>query len=121
MTLNRLTLIGFVGADADTRANSNGSQYTVFSIATKTSWKNADGAWESRTEWHRCVANGKIAGFAATLTKGAHVHVEGELRSREYEKDGLTRKIFECRVHSILKLDRAVREEQPNDGDDTIS
>jgi single-strand DNA-binding protein len=121
MTLNRLTLIGFVGGNAQTRSNSNGSQYTVFSIATNTSWKNADGAWESRTEWHRCVTNGKIAGFAATLTKGAHVHVEGELRSREYEKDGLTRKIFECRVHSILKLDRAVREEQPNDGDDTIS
>lgn len=121
MTLNRLTLIGFVGGDAETRTNSNGSQYTVFSIATKTSWKNVDGAWESRTEWHRCVANGKIAVFAATLTKGAHVHVEGELRSREYEKDGLTRKIFDCRVHSILKLDRAVREEEPSETDGAIS
>jgi single-strand DNA-binding protein len=120
MTLNRLTLIGFVGADAEQKTNSNRSSYTVFSVATKISWKNADGAWESRTEWHRCVANGKIAAFAATLTKGAHVHVEGELRSREYEKDGLARKIFECRVNSILKLDRAVREEQPND-DDTVS
>ena len=121
MTLNRLTLIGFIGGDAETRTNSNGSQYTVFSIATKSPWKNADRAWESRAEWHRCVATGKIAGFAATLTKGAHVHLEGELCSREYEKDGLTRKVFECRGHSILKLDRAVREEQPNDGDDTVS
>src|SRR5262245_51209677 len=51
MTLNRLTLIGFVGADAEAKANSNGSPYTVFSVATKTSWKNADGTWDSRTEW----------------------------------------------------------------------
>ena len=110
MTLSRLTLIGFVGGDAETRSNSNGSQYTIFSIATKTSWKNADGAWESRTEWHRCVANGKIAGFAATLTKGAHVHVEGELRSREYQKDGATCRVWEIRAYSILKLDRAERQ-----------
>ena len=67
------------------------------------------------------MANGKIAAFAATLKKGAHVRVEGELRSREYEKDGVTRKIFECRVGSILKLDRAVRQEEPNEGDDPVS
>jgi single-strand DNA-binding protein len=121
MTLNRLTLIGFVGADAEQKANNKGSAYTVFSVATKTSWKNADGAWDSRTEWHRCVANGKIADFAATLKKGAHLQVEGELRSREYEKDGVTRKLFECRVGSILKLDRAERQEEPNEGDDAVS
>ncbi len=69
MTLNRLTLIGFVGADAEEKTNSKGSPYTVFSVATKTSWKNADGAWDSRTEWHRCVANSKIAAFAATLKR----------------------------------------------------
>ena len=121
MTLNRLTLIGFVGSDAEGKTNSRGSAYTVFSVATKTSRKNTDGAWESRTEWHRCVANGKIAGFAATLKKGAHVQVEGELRSREYEKDGVTQKIFECRVGSILKLDRAIRQEEPHTGDDSAS
>ena len=121
MTLNRLTLIGFVGSDAEGKTNSRGSAYTVFSVATKTSWKNTDGAWESRTEWHRCVANGKIAGFAATLKKGAHVQVEGELRSREYEKDGVTQKIFECRVGSILKLDRAIRQEEPQAVDDSAS
>jgi single-strand DNA-binding protein len=121
MTLNRLTLIGFVGADAETKTNGNGSAYTVFSVATKTSWKNTAGAWESRTEWHRCVANGRIAGFAATLKKGAHVQAEGELRSREYEKDGVTHKIFECRVGSILKLDRAVRQEESDDTDDSAS
>jgi len=83
--------------------------FTAFSVATQRSWKNSEGAWESRTEWHRCVSFGKLADFAATLKKGAHVQVEGELRGREYEKDGVKHKVFECRLESILKLDRAER------------
>jgi single-stranded DNA-binding protein len=55
------------------------------------------------------VANGKIAGFAATLKKGAHVQVEGELRSREYEKGGVTQKIFEGR----RRLDSQARSRDP--------
>ena len=109
MYLNRLTLIGFTGGDAETKTISNGSTFTAFSVATQRSWKNSEGVWESRTEWHRCVSFGKLADFAATLKKGAHVQVEGELRSREYEKDGMKHKVFECRLESILKLDRAER------------
>jgi single-strand DNA-binding protein len=109
MYLNRLTLIGFIGGDAETKTISNGSTFTAFSVATQRSWKNSEGAWESRTEWHRCVSFGKLADFAATLKKGAHVQVEGELRGREYEKDGVKHKVFECRLDSILKLDRAER------------
>ena len=86
MYLNRLTLIGFIGGDAETKTISNGSTFTALSVATQRSWKNSEGAWESRTEWHRCVSFGRLADFAATLKKGAHVQVEGELRSREHEK-----------------------------------
>jgi len=109
MYLNRLTLIGFIGADAETRTANSGAQFTVFSVATKRSWKNVQGGCESRTEWHRCL--GKLGDFAASLKKGAHVEVEGELRSREYEKDGVTHRLFECRVEAILKLDRAAHQE----------
>ena len=73
------------GADAETKTISNGSTFTALSVATQSSWKNSEGAWESRTEWHRCVSFGKLADFAATLKKGAHVQVEGELRGREAE------------------------------------
>ena len=115
MTLNRLTLIGFLGSDAEKKDGNNGS-FTVFSVATKTSWKNkSTGEWESRTEWHRCVASNKLAEFTATLKKGAHVHLEGELRSREYDKDGVTHRIFECRLTSILKLDRAAVQDEPEE------
>jgi single-strand DNA-binding protein len=121
MYLNRLTLIGFIGADAETKNGKAGQQFAVFSVATKRSWKNANGDWESRTEWHRCLAFGKLGEFAASLRKGAHVQVEGELRTREYEKDSVSQRTFECRVESILKLDRAVRQEGPEPGDDLES
>ncbi len=114
MTFNRLTLIGFLGQDAEKRFTPNGSPYTVLSLATKNSWKDQNGDWQSRTEWHRTIVWGeKFAGFAATLKKGAHVQVEGPLRSREYEKDGIKHRLFECKAESILKLDRAEREEAP--------
>jgi single-strand DNA-binding protein len=87
----------------------------MFSLATKISWKNEAGSWESRTEWHRCVAYGKVADFAGTLTKGAHVTIESELRSREYQweltvgtqKATFTQRVWDVRVDSVLKLDRA--------------
>src|SRR5215813_15079219 len=86
MYLNRITLIGFLGGDAEKKV-SNATNIAVFSLATKASWKNDAGTWESRTEWHRCVAFGKLGEFAATLIKGAHVAVEGELRSHEYQRE----------------------------------
>ena len=113
MYQNRITLIGFLGRDAETRNTRNNSSYTVLSVATKASWKDNDGQWQSRTEWHRCIAWGKFGEFAATLTKGMHLQVEGEIRSREYQREGAAHRVWEVRTDSILKLDRAERQEQP--------
>ena len=93
----------------------------VFSVATKSSWKNASGGYDSRTEWHRCVAWGSLSQFAAKLEKGAHVQVEGELRYREYEKEYGTKKapsrvkhrVAEIHLNRILKLDRAEKQDEP--------
>jgi len=68
MYLNRITLIGFIGSDAERKA-SNATNIAIFSLATKTSWKNDAGSWESRTEWHQCVAFGKLADFAGPSPK----------------------------------------------------
>ena len=107
MYQNKVTLIGFLGNDAEVRSNDNRS-LTTLSIATKSSYKK-DGEYIEHTEWHRCVVFGKLSEFAKTLTKGAHIQVEGELRSREYEskKTDTKRRVWEIRVASILKLDRA--------------
>jgi single-strand DNA-binding protein len=116
MYLNTVTLIGFIGGEPG-RQTKNNNTFTVLSLATKTSWKNKQtGEWESRTEWHREVVFGPLAEFAATLKRGAHVQIQGELRSREYEKllEGekkimVQHRIWEIHVTSILKLDRAER------------
>ena len=107
MYQNKVTLIGFLGSDAEVRTNDNRS-FTTLSVATKSSYKK-DGKYISHTEWHRCVVFGKLAEFAGTLKKGAHLQVEGELRSREYDskKAGTKQTIWEIRLNSVLKLDRA--------------
>ena len=118
MYQNKVTLIGFLGNDAEVRTNNN-RNFTVLSLATKSSYKK-DGKYISHTEWHRCVVFGKLSEFADTLKKGAHIQVEGELRSREYDskKTDSKQRIWEVRVDSILKLDRAEKaapEEQEQD------
>jgi single-strand DNA-binding protein len=118
MYLSRITLIGFLGGDAEKKVNG-ARNIAVFSLPTKTSWKNDAGTWESRTEWHRCFAFGKLADFAGTLSKGAHVAIEGELRSHEYQcevavgtqRTAIPQRVWEIRVDSALNLDRPAKRE----------
>ena len=127
MYLNRITLIGFLGADAEKKV-SNATNIAVFSLATKTSWKNDAGSWESRTEWHRCVAFGRLAEFAGSLAKGAHVAIEGELRSHEYQREvalgtqttSIPQRVWEIRVDSVLKLDRAAKRASNDNSDEEV-
>jgi single-strand DNA-binding protein len=114
MYQNRATLIGFLGKDAEVKSTRNEASFTVLSLATRRSWKDREtGERQSQTTWHRCIVWGKLGEFAATLTKGAHVQVEGEIRFREYtpkdsgeESAQTKRTITEVRVTSITKLDR---------------
>ena len=110
MYLNRATLIGYLGNDAEVRNGKNNQNFTTFSVATKTSYKDKEsGEYISHTEWHRCIVFGKFGEFAATLKKGAHVQVEGEIRHTEYTPKKAKKPVRtdSVRVTSILKLDRA--------------
>ena len=92
--LNSVTLVGFVGSDPEQRqAKGNGSKFTVLSVATQRSWKNAEDEWSSKTEWHRIVVfRPRLAErVATTIKKGAHVLVEGcsrqlDLRTTERQR-----------------------------------
>jgi single-strand DNA-binding protein len=134
MYQNKVTLIGFLGNDAEVHT-ANERSFTTFSLATKSSYKDKkSGEYVSHTEWHRCVVFSRLSEFAGTLTKGTHVQVEGELRSREYtpkkaagsksKKVETKQRIWEIRVASILKLDRAEKaapedqEQDDNTGED---
>jgi single-strand DNA-binding protein len=122
--LNSITLVGFVGSDPEQRqAKGNGAKFTVFSVATQRSWKNADDEWASKVEWHRiAVYRPRLAEFvAAKIKKGAHVLIEGSLVSSTYElpngrsKKGKTAKIisWSIRADIVRRLDRGEPEPQP--------
>lgn len=87
MNLNRVTLCGHTGKDAHTRATQNGRNMTRLSVATTKRYKDANGVWQEKTQWHNCVAYGAaIADKAAQIQTGAHVFIEGELVYRESER-----------------------------------
>jgi single-strand DNA-binding protein len=115
MYQNKVTLIGFLG-NAEVR--NNGS-FTTLSLATKSSYKK-NGEYISHTEWHRCLVFGKLSEFAKTLSKGAHIQVEGELRSREYDskKTDSRQRVWEIRVSSILTLNRTEKSSPENQDQD---
>lgn len=65
---NNVTLIGYLGSDAESRPTRNNSTLTVLSLATKRTWKNRQsGERESQTTWHKCVTFGRAAEYAAAL------------------------------------------------------
>src|SRR5579884_1265686 len=95
---SKVLRFGFVGGYAEVKASRNNASFTVFSLATKRSWKDREsGERKSQTDWHRCIVFGRLAEFAATLTNGAHVQIEGEIRTREYvPKTGSGKKTAEA-------------------------
>jgi single-strand DNA-binding protein len=75
---NRITLIGFLGQDAESRSTPNGNAYTRFSLATSVSWKQKGSTeYKTRTEWHRVICWSKLADWATSLQKGAYVESKG--------------------------------------------
>ena len=124
--LNSVSLIGFVGSDPELRqARNNGAKFTVFSVATQRSWKNAEDEWVSKTEWHRiAVFRPRLAEHVINaIKKGAHVLVEGSLVSSTYDqangkgkkaKTAKTAKItsWSIRADVVRKLDRGQPEPQ---------
>ena len=83
MYKNHVELIGFLGQDPELKSSANGRAFTRLSLATTDRWKDKEGQYQERTEWHTVFCWGKRAEAAARLLKkGSHVLVEGQLRSR---------------------------------------
>lgn len=124
MNFNQLTLAGFIGRAATTKTINSGRPVTSFSLATKESWKDAEGQWQEETTWHNIVAYGEgFAKLADRLTKGAHVLVQGRLNSGSYEREIETthnkktikvkakQNFCECIADTIRLLDRKSQED----------
>ena len=89
-SLNKVMLIGNLGKDPEIRYTSNGTAVANFSMATAEKFKNKNGEWEEKTEWHNVTLWGRLAEIAGEyLAKGKPVYVEGRLRTRKWQdRDG---------------------------------
>tara|TARA_B100000579_G_C22454351_1_gene675858 strand:+ start:205 stop:609 length:405 start_codon:yes stop_codon:yes gene_type:complete len=85
-SVNKVILVGNLGQDPEGRFTPQGTAVTNLSIATNESWKNQNGEFQDKTEWHRVVMYGKMAETATEyMRKGMMVYVEGRLQTREWE------------------------------------
>ena len=96
-SVNKVILVGNVGRDPELRYTQSGQPVASFSIATNERFKDRDGNWKDRTEWHRIVAWARLAEICGEyLRKGSQVYVEGRIQTRDWEdKEGNKRQTTE--------------------------
>ncbi len=107
-TINKVILIGRLGADPQLRYTPSGRASATFNLATNYTWKDNDGNMQERTDWHRIVAWGKLAEVMGEwLKKGSAVYLEGRLQTRNYDDaNGVKKYITEVVVNDMEMLGR---------------
>ena len=105
--VNKVILVGNVGGDPETRYMPSGGAVTNLTLATSESWKDKQtGQPQERTEWHRVVFFNRLAEIASEyVRKGSKVYVEGSLRTRQWEQDGVKRYTTEIVASEMQMLD----------------
>lgn len=105
--INKVILIGHLGADPETRYMPSGGAVTNLRVATTESWKDKQsGEPQERTEWHRVVLFGRLAEISAEyLRKGSQVYLEGRLQTRKWQgQDGADRYTTEVVANEMQML-----------------
>src|SRR3954469_2969431 len=103
-SVNKVIVVGNLGADPETRFLPSGEAVTNIRVATTDKWKDkASGEMKEATEWHRIAFFGRLAEIAGQyLKKGSQVYVEGQLRTRKWQdKDGQDRYSTEIRADTM--------------------
>ena len=104
-SINKVTLLGHLGKDAETKFTPSGVARTTFTVATNRRWKDQQtGEWKEETDWHNVVL-WRSENVANYLLKGKQVYVEGRLQTRNYEdKDGQKRYVTEIVADDVILL-----------------
>ena len=108
--VNKVILVGTLGANPESRTFPNGGSVCQFSIATSEKWQNKQtGDWIEQTEWHRIVANNRLGEIAQQyLKKGSKVYIEGKLKTRQWtDQNGIERYTTEVHAETMQMLDSA--------------
>ncbi|MES1943380.1 single-strand binding protein [Salinisphaera sp. PC39] len=106
--INKVILIGNLGADPETRYTANGTAVTNLRLATSDTWRDKQsGEMQERTEWHRVVLFARLGEIAAEyLRKGSKVYIEGRLQTRKWQgQDGQDRFTTEIVANEMQMLD----------------
>ncbi|MFH1570458.1 MAG: single-stranded DNA-binding protein [Gemmatimonadota bacterium] len=105
--VNKVILIGNLGADPEVKYTPSGSAVTNVNLATNESWTDRNGEKQERTEWHRLVFWSKLAEIAGQyLRKGSKVYIEGRLQTRQWDdQSGQKRYTTEIVVNDMQMLD----------------
>lgn len=113
--VNVAILIGRLGKDPEVRYTQDGSMVTSFSLATDEKWKDKNGDYQQKTEWHNIVAFGKLAEICGNhLSKGSLVFVDGKISTKQWEdKDGVKRYKTEIIIGEMKMLEKKTGEARP--------
>ncbi len=107
-SINRATLVGNAGKDAEIRYTGSGAPVASFTIATTESWTDKAGQKQERTEWHNIKAWNWLAEYCnENVKKGKRVLVEGRITNRSYDdKDGVKKYISEIEASTVMTMER---------------
>lgn len=105
--VNKVILVGNVGADPETRYMPNGNAVTNITLATSETWKDKNtGQQQERTEWHRITFYQRLAEIVAQYVhKGSKLYIEGRLQTRSWEQDGIKRYATDIIANEMQMLD----------------
>ena len=105
--VNKVILVGNCGGDPESRYLPSGGAVTNLTLATSETWKDKDtGAQQEKTEWHRVVFFNRLAEIVNEyVKKGAKLYIEGSLRTRSWDQDGIKRYATEIVASEMQMLD----------------
>lgn len=106
-SLNRIQIIGNLGAEPEVRSTPGGTRVANLRVATNEQWTDKSGQKQEHTEWHRVVLYGALADIAEKyMRKGGRIFVEGSLRTDKWtDRDGNDRYTTEVRAQNVILLD----------------
>ena len=108
--VNKVILVGSLGANPESKTFPNGGSLCNFSMATSEKWQDKQsGEWREQTEWHRIVIKNRLGEIAQQyLKKGSKVYIEGKLRTRSWtDQNGIERYTTEVHAETMQMLDSA--------------
>lgn len=102
-SLNKVQLIGNVGKDPEVTSFDNGSKVAKFTLATSEKYTDKSGQKQERTDWHNIVAWGPQADLVEKyVTKGRQLYIEGQIRNRSWEQDGVKKFATDINCSTLL-------------------